>query len=145
MRACGPPPELSRLALIRPRADRCSRLERDPTQGRELKPFTVPGMLIRRGPVQEQNVKLKYCSGVGLRPFNFQYKYFLYRTYVQYDTVVMIQNSTYIRYQSSFATPCPLLEICRCLAIQNVWRKTPYNLYGRDRKPPNKAVPPIQN
>ena len=60
MRACGPPPELSRLALIRPRADRCSRLERDPTQGRELKPFTVPGMLIRRGPVQEQNVKLKY-------------------------------------------------------------------------------------
>ena len=30
--------------------------------------------------------------------------------------------------------PCPLLEICRPLAIQNVWRKTPYNLYGRGPK-----------
>ena len=30
--------------------------------------------------------------------------------------------------------PCPLLEIYRCLAIQNVWRKTPYNLYGRGTK-----------
>ena len=55
------------------------------------------------------------------------------------------QINTSLLYQSSFATPCPLLEICRCLAIQNVWRKTPYNLYGRDRKPPNMAVPPIQN
>ena len=26
-----------------------------------------------------------------------------------------------------------------------VWWKTPYNLYGRDRKPTNMAVPPIQN
>ena len=31
----------------------------------------------------------------------------------------------------SLATPCPLFEICR--VIQNVWRKTPNNLYGRGR------------
>ena len=66
------------------------------------------------------------------------------RSTITSQTVVTTSKYCY-SYQSSFATPCPLLEICRCLAIQNVWRKTPYNLYGRDRKPPNKAVPPIQN
>ena len=30
-------------------------------------------------------------------------------------------------------------------AIQNIWRKTPYHLYGRGRNPPNMAVPHIQS
>ena len=75
------------------------------------------------------------------------HQYIIYYNYINrlYNTVIC-HNITISKYiVVLLATPCPLLEICRPLAIQNIWRKTPYHLYGRGRKPPNMAVPHIQS